>query len=223
MVNSIDLYELLKSEIDSSKYPEIEIVPLVQRKGFFPICTGTIDGSMDLSKLKVMVVGQDFGTKKDFTKKKISEKGENTEKQSTWKNLKPMLKNIGIEPNECFYTNLLFGLRISESNVGISPALENEEYVKQCIDFFQKQVEAIQPKLIIFLGKVTYAICEEQKSQKTDVDKLEYIKKIINLNKTKPNYKGIRCLYLIHPSFRTLQMSKNIWSEENELELKLEI
>ena len=213
--NVNQLFELSTELID--KYDDlIEFVPMVQKQGFFPICTGTIDGSTDLSKLNIMIVGQDFGTKKDYDKKKIAEKGENIEKQSTWKNLKPMLNNLGINPNECFYTNLLLGLRTTDSNVGISPALENIDYVNQCIEFFQKQVEAIQPKLIIFLGKVTYAICAEKKTKKTEIDKLQYIKNIIELNKTRPTYNNINCLYLIHPSFRTLQMSKNLWSEENE-------
>lgn len=194
---------------------EVEIVPMVQKQGFFPICTGTIDGSMDLSKLKVMVVGQDFGTKKDFDKKKIKEKGENIEKQSTWKNLKPMLTNLGINPSECFYTNLLLGLRKSESNVGISPALENEDYVNQCIEFFQKQIEAVNPKLIIFLGKVTFALSSGIINKK-EIEKIDYIKSIRKVNKSKPKFKDINCLYMIHPSFRAQQISKKVWSAEDE-------
>ena len=216
MVNSIDLYELLKSEIVCSKYPEIEIVPLVQKQGFFPICTGTIDGSMDLSKLKVMVVGQDFGTKTDFIKKKISEKGENIEKQSTWKNLIPMLKNLGIEPSDCFYTNLLFGLRDSVSNVGISPSIGNKDYIEHSNDFFEKQMDALKPNLIIFLGKVTFAI-NKGITDKKQIEKINYIKSIRELNKTKQEYKGINCLYMIHPSFRPQQLGKRFWSEEDEI------
>jgi uracil-DNA glycosylase family 4 len=214
--NVNQLFELSTKSINN--YDDmIEFVPMVQKQGFFPICTGTIDGSTDLSKLNIMIVGQDFGTKIDYDKKKIAEMGENIEKQSTWKNLKPMLNNLGINPNECFYTNLLLGLRTTDSNVGISPALENEKYVSQCVEFFQKQIDAIQPKLIIFLGKVTYAICAEQKTKKSEIDKLEYIKNIIELNKTKPTYYKINCLYMIHPSFRPQQLGKKFWSEDDEI------
>jgi uracil-DNA glycosylase family 4 len=215
MVDSIELFELLKSEIDNSKYPEIEIVPMVQKQGFFPICTGTIDGSTDLSKLNIMIVGQDFGSKTDYDKKKISEKGENIERQSTWKNLKPMLNNLSINPNECFYTNLLFGLRDSVSNVGISPSIDKEEYVNHSINFFHKQIEAIKPDLIIFLGKVTFAINNGIRDKK-EIEKLNYIKSIREINKTKQKYKGINCLYMIHPSYRAQQISKKVWSEEDE-------
>lgn len=162
ITNVNQLFELSKTSID--KYDDlIEFVPMAQKQGFFPICTGIIDGSTDLSKLNIMIVGQDFGSETDYKNKNIALNGENPQKQSTWKNLKPMLDNLGINPNECFYTNLLLGLRKSKSNVGISPALDNEDYVKQCIEFFQKQIDAVNPKLIIFLGKVTYAICSEKK------------------------------------------------------------
>jgi len=182
------LFELSTKSINN--YDDmIEFVPMVQKQGFFPICTGTIDGSSDLSKLNIMIVGQDFGSKTDYDKKKISEKGENIEKQSTWKNLIPMLKNLGINPKECFYTNLLFGLRDSTSNVGISPSIDNKDYIKQSIDFFEKQMETLKPNLIIFLGKVTFALRSGIKDKK-EIEKLNYIKSIREINKTKPTYKA---------------------------------
>lgn len=74
--------------------------------GFFPGCIGTVRNDISLKALSVMVVGQDFDTAENHKNIKDIEKGE-VEKNTTWRNLKQLLKEININPEQCFFTNAI--------------------------------------------------------------------------------------------------------------------
>jgi len=86
-----------------------------------------------------MVVGQDFGKEADVKNARVN--GENIETVSTWKQIIPMLDNLGIEPGKCFFTNFLMGVRTANSNLGPSPGLKDEKYLADCLTFFEYQVK----------------------------------------------------------------------------------
>src|ERR1017187_631215 len=141
MRTSNELYEAIKSRItfpDFIKHPE----PQINKRGFVPVCNGTVDGSNELTNKSVMVVGQDFGKENDVTK--ATNNGENIETVSTWKQIRPMLHNLGIEEGQCFFTNYLMGVRTGKSNTGASPGLTNDIYRRDCLSFFDYQVQYIQ-------------------------------------------------------------------------------
>lgn len=153
MKTSFELHEAIKSRVI---FPEAIILPceLISKKGFFPVCTGTFDGSIDLSDKRLMIVGQDFGKVCDANNAQAN--GEDFEKVSTWKQMLQMLEKLEIHAKDCFFTNYLMGVRNSKTNMGPSPGLKSKDYVKSCLSFFEYQVEYIKPDMIVFLGKVAY-------------------------------------------------------------------
>jgi hypothetical protein len=95
--------------------------------GFFPGCIGTVKETIPLEGLSIMVVGQDFDTEANH-KKIDAEKGE-IGKNTTWRNLKTLLKSININQEQCFFTNAYMGLRPDSGkettkNTGTSPAAQ---------------------------------------------------------------------------------------------------
>jgi len=189
------------------------------KQGFFPACTGTINGSFKLPKVDALIIGQDFGTFKDY-KKRVEGKGENTDTQSTWRQLKPMLENLGIAPNQCFYSNYIMGLRDTEKgNVGISTSLADEGFIYLCKSFLDIQIKLLNPAKIIFLGKVAYGLSNGlNEKQIKSLKFIEAIRKEIGLNPhIKNGEKEIQCVYMIHPSFRNLNMKMGYWNLEDEI------
>lgn len=217
MKTSNELHRIIK---DSIKFPAGILNPeqIINFRGFFPICNGTEDGSDDLSKLKVMIVGQDFGKVKDHAN--AVKGGEDVKKVSTWKQLLPVLEKLGIDKRECFFTNYLIGVRDATTNIGPSPGLWDEVYLEGCKNYFETQVEIINPELIIFLGKVAYYLSKGDKIKKELLLK-PYLELIKNSNQQKAFFglKKIPCFYLIHPSQRNLNIKKGYWSEENEIDI----
>lgn len=188
------------------------------KQGFFPACTGTIDGNIDIGKMDTLILGQDFGSLGDYNRR-VKNKGEFIEKQSTWKQLIPMLENLGLDSKKSFYSNYLMGLRKDEGNVGISPGISDHNYLKLCNSFLEQQVRVIRPKVIVFLGKVSFGLSKGL--SEPEIRNLKFIKKIREENIQKPNIKiggkNYPCIYLIHPSFRLQQIALKYWDLNDEV------
>lgn len=99
-----------------------------------------------------MILGQDFDTLEAFEKAKKSG-AEDIHKNPTWRNLLGFLKDCGISPEDCFFTNAIMGARKNGKNSGRSPAWKDKEFLEACRVFFLEQLEAQQPELILVLGK----------------------------------------------------------------------
>jgi hypothetical protein len=83
----------------------------MQGPGFFPGCNGFHNHESGFADRFVMVVGQDFDTELNY--KKLGEKGE-VESNATWRNLRKLLDDIGIQKHNCFFTNVYMDLRKEE-------------------------------------------------------------------------------------------------------------
>ncbi len=129
-----------------------EIAPKTGR-GFFPGRMG-VAGAAGLPRRPVMVVGQDFD---EYESWKETPAGD--EVGATWDELLKVLPEAGIGLESCFFTNLLMGVRIvpvrlgeEPSNSGPSPALNDAAFVDRCLEFLGRQIEVMQPSVVVLLG-----------------------------------------------------------------------
>lgn len=134
-------------------------IPEMLEFGFFPggqgICTqeGDIYGETDsLERKNIMVIGQDWGNLQGYQEDAHKDR-EEREKNPTWKNLLELLKECGIEKGQCFFTNAFMGLRKEGKNIGKSPAWSDPKFVRDCQDFFLKQLSTADFKLVLVMGK----------------------------------------------------------------------
>jgi hypothetical protein len=147
--------EILRHELNQiSSYPfGLEKVNCeITGKGFFPGARGlSEDNDQKLSNKPVMILGHDFGAKRDY-KNSIINRSEN-QKALTWKNLNEMLLHFDINQDQCFFTNCIMGVRIDgESAVGKSVAYKHLNYLTDCKNLLITQIRMQNPKLIIALG-----------------------------------------------------------------------
>ncbi|MCA9958869.1 MAG: hypothetical protein KC443_07540 [Anaerolineales bacterium] len=105
----------------------------------------------------VMIVGQDYYTVCAY--KKVLEKSRTGEvhpegRAKTWIHLLKFLKEVSLSPKDCFFTNLFMGLREDGKSTGKFPGAKDDGFVERCLNFFEMQVQAQQPKLILTLGSI---------------------------------------------------------------------
>jgi len=107
----------------------------------------------------VMILGHDFHSETAFaeTLKHAAEvefdpDGVARPRVPTWANLLPMLRDFGISPDRCFFTNAYMGLRVGAKTTGRFAGSRDPKFVARCQEFFLKQVEAQQPRVILALG-----------------------------------------------------------------------
>jgi len=98
----------------------------------------------------VMVLGHDFHSETGYAKSR--QLGGEPETMPTWRNMLDLLKEVGISPENCFFTNIYMGLRAGSATTGVFPGATNTEYVKHCKQFFIDQLRMQRPKLILTLG-----------------------------------------------------------------------
>ena len=64
-----------------------------------------------------------------------------------------MLDEADIPRSQCFFTNVFMGLIDGPSAVGRFPGANDSLFVQRCRDFLVKQLNIVQPRLILTLGK----------------------------------------------------------------------
>jgi uracil-DNA glycosylase len=124
---------------------------------FFPLGTGIIGGAADILDGGIMILGNDFGTEEYLDK--IHPLGKEDEaKQKTIVNLNNILSSCKIEKSDCFFTNYYMGVRkvvsidkkkVTNTKRGISI---KEEYKLGNKKFFEIQLKAFNPRLVIVMG-----------------------------------------------------------------------
>lgn len=125
----------------------------IEGKAFFPGGRGLWrDGDSCISDKKYMLLGQDFDTISAY-EKAVKLKSEPIDTNKTWKNLLLFLENVGIDYNDCFFTNIIMGARFEGKNTGRSPAFNDKNYIAACHQIFLKQLKMQKPDLILVLGK----------------------------------------------------------------------
>lgn len=211
----------------------MHLVSQMKGPGFFPGCIGTIKKDTPLKGLSVMVVGQDFDTEANH-KKIDAEKGE-VEKNTTWRNLKKLLDEINIDPEQCFFTNAYMGLRPDSGNgttknTGTSPAAQKgaEPFAKQCYEFFKIQLRTLQPKLVLVLGKETAKFMAKAfPSSFFHWENIDTLKKLYEKEEAvfaDLEFEGqsIRFVFAIHPSLNGTNRSI-IWGKEEGKKKEVEL
>ena len=146
--------DLLYTQLRKLSYPDsMQKIggELTRGRAFFPGGKGTLDNSDTISNKRIMILGQDQDNEVNF-KKSVARGGENVETGKTWQNLRLFLKSVGIDENDCFFTNAIMGVRKNGKNTGKSPAFTDKGYIAQCRKFLIYQIETQKPKLIIVLG-----------------------------------------------------------------------
>ena len=196
--------------------------------GFFPGCTGTIDSRQDITGLRVMVLGQDFDTEANH--KRIDKSKGEIENNTTFRNLRKLLTELDIDVKDCFFTNAYMGLRPENNtegktiNTGTSPAAKKgaEDFAKDCQEFFMKQLEVVQPEVVLVLGKETAKfvskVFPEECSKWADIRTLKSFYEIEDniCNNIEFEGRAIKFLFVIHPSLNNTNRSITWGKEEGK-------
>lgn len=118
--------------------------------GFFPIGSGILSDNSPIEQAEIahcdiMVLGNDFGTI-DYVNNNCPNKREKLT-NSTIKNLLA----LGLNTETTFFTNLFLGLRKEGKNT--DPKDIKDAYRNFCYTFFKKQLDIINPKIVLCLGQ----------------------------------------------------------------------
>jgi len=127
------------------------IAPKIRGRAFFPGGWGRArEHSPPLPARPIMIVGQDFGTIGYYA----SVESPNEPLDVTWPTLLAVLDKAQINPDNCFFTNVLMGARRTGPITGIHPALDDLQFVRDCLSLFDTQIAAMRPSVIVGLGLV---------------------------------------------------------------------
>lgn len=97
-----------------------------------------------------MIVGQDFNTLATYERARIL--GSEANSSATWRNIRKIFPELNIPLTDCFFTNIYMGLRAEGRETGRFPGARDRNFVERCAAFFRRQMEAVQPKIILTLG-----------------------------------------------------------------------
>ena len=97
-----------------------------------------------------MVLGHDFHSEVGY--RASLERGCESPTQPTWRVLLKLFQGVGIDPIECFFTNVYMGLRAGKATTGPFPGAGDPEFVAHCLEFLREQLAAQRPSLVITLG-----------------------------------------------------------------------
>lgn len=217
--------------MDGLLYPSnmMEVKGSIKGNAFFPGGTGLLNGEHSLAGKSVMILGQDFDCESNY-KESLTNGQENIERNATWRNLLCLLDSVGIDRNDCFFTNAIMGVRKADKATGKSPAFRDKVFIKQCQEFFLRQLETQRPKAILVLGKYVAEFLASTSEQLIDwhriksfseIDKAEsQIKKNVVFN----NGLTANLALLVHPSFRPVNISRRSFQNEpdgHQAEIKM--
>lgn len=94
-----------------------------------------------------MFVAHNFGTSKQFSD--LRQRG-GEQNSPFWKILIKYLDKAGVQPENCFFTNVLMGLQPIKAT-GSMP--KGQEFREQCEEFFLRQIEIVAPRAVVTLGE----------------------------------------------------------------------
>lgn len=163
----------------------------------------------------ILVLGQDFSTLEDY---KRMVRYESTDLGCpTWRELIKLFAEAHVNLNQCFFSNVFMGLRITDSMIGRFPGSKDKGFVKRNIEFLLCQLEVIKPPVIITLGRpASEMLSELSEDLKKDWKKGEALSLPNNGLKH-----GIRigeqihtCIALEHTSMRNSNVKRRRYTNE---------
>ena len=145
--------ELLRQELSSIQFLKGNMeLPKDRISGtsFFPCGSGTFNNSTN--KKSILVLGQDQDNETGF---KTSLKNKSESHTATLRNMSELFKEANVNLEDCFFTNCVMGIRINaKRNVGKSPGLMDQEFLRQNLKYLKRQIQIIKPDSIIILGLI---------------------------------------------------------------------
>ena len=116
--------------------------------GFFPLGDGILisdaEKKKNASKFKTMVLGNDFGTDEYLTEECPNDKEANPA-------IGNFIKRLKLDVNQTYFTNFYLGVRKEGTNTKRTIGLQ-KEYNQLCYDFFIKQLQIINPEIVLCMG-----------------------------------------------------------------------
>lgn len=196
----------------------------VKGVGFFPVARGIWQAEDDnFSAKPIMVLGQDFGTQA-YVDLLDKDKGEEVDKNPTWRNLRSLLQKAGQTESDCFFTNAFMGLRAGNKMTGrLHTAFSHKNFLTTSRQFFLEQVGFQRPGLILALGfsvveflreDLSAQLTENWKNHKGIFSIIEQENVALQCGVTFDGLPGYRTnvLAVLHPSFRSVNEAKLISS-----------
>lgn len=98
----------------------------------------------------IMVLGHDFHSERGYEASLA--RGRESASQPTWRQLCKLFVIVGIDPRECFFTNIYMGLRAGSATTGPFPGRTDRAFVEHCRLFLTEQIRVQRPSLILTLG-----------------------------------------------------------------------
>ncbi len=154
-----ETYEtLITNKVESEKIFEKSGMANISKKldfGFFPLGSGVLlETKSQINKASidddcVMILGNDFGTVTYF-ETKCKNNRENSSKTIA------NLMCLGLNLDTTFFTNFYLGLRNDKVHQGTTMTKKvkkmEQDYKDLCYNFFQVQLEMVNPKTVVCLG-----------------------------------------------------------------------
>jgi hypothetical protein len=130
--------------------PVPEVLPGL---GFFPAGSGVwvedeVEAPMPTGR--VMVVGQDAGTLAGY--QNSLKRGGESVRVASWRHLLDLFRKVGLQPADCFFTNVYMGLQKDAKSTGAFPGRTDREFAARCQQFLAVQIAVQDPHLILTLG-----------------------------------------------------------------------
>jgi uracil-DNA glycosylase len=124
-------------------------------QAFFPGDSGLLGQTFPFQQ--IMVLGHDFDTRNNF--ETACEVGHESEGNDTWRSTLALFGRVGINKEQCFFTNAYMGVRTGRypngkcvKPTGVNPSRSHKPYANLCATMFEHQIGVQQPKLVIALG-----------------------------------------------------------------------
>ena len=102
----------------------------------------------------VMFVGHNLDAEEPFLARVRSGRahGDRRWPMRTWLNLYRLLDAAGIDPRDCFFTNIYVGLIAGPNPVGTFPGAKDRRFTEWCDGFLRRQINRMRPRAIVPLG-----------------------------------------------------------------------
>lgn len=192
--------------------------------GFFPLGSGILNLKSEIARAEiednsVMILGNDFGT---YTY--LSEKCKNNRESETNKTIQN-LKNLKLNLSQTFFTNFYLGVRNDIEIIGTTNTNKivnySNEYIQICLNFFQVQLELINPSTVVCMGKEVGKILSENFKELSDFNLknsnfIELYKENKFVKEIENDSLGKRKFILIpHPSYSHINWTDEIIGKIN--------
>ncbi len=149
---------LFSAMADVAPYPEgvMALPARIEGTAFFPGGAGlwNVSRGSPLPPMPtggIMVLGHDFHSEAAFARSLAA--GTEVKLSPTWPSLLRFLDEVGIKPEQCFFTNAYMGLRRGSRVTGRFPGASDKPFVERCRRFLLCQLSVQRPRVVLALGR----------------------------------------------------------------------